>query len=93
MTVLSAADAKAQLGDAEGWDVEAKSLRKSFKCDDFTHAMDFVVRVGELAEENDHHPDIDIRYDTVSLTLSTHSEGGITDKDIALAKAIEELAD
>lgn len=52
----------------------------------------FVNRVAEIAEEKNHHPDIDIRWTTVKTMLSTHSEGGVTDKDIELAKAIDEAA-
>jgi 4a-hydroxytetrahydrobiopterin dehydratase len=53
--------------------------------------MEFVNRVAGLAESADHHPDIDIRYSKVTLTLSSHDAGGITDKDIALAKAIDQV--
>lgn len=58
---------------------------------DFVHAMGFVNSVALLAEKANHHPDIDIRWNKVMLTLSTHSEGGLTAKDFALAKEIEQL--
>jgi 4a-hydroxytetrahydrobiopterin dehydratase len=80
-----------QLADLTGWKQEGKSITKTFTCDDFSHAMDFVTHVGDLAEEHDHHPDIDIRYNKVTLTLSTHSDGGVTDKDIKLATEIDGL--
>lgn len=75
-----------------GWQTEGNAIVKTFQCDDFSHAMDFVTHVADLAEEHDHHPDIDIRFDKVTITLSTHSEGGVTDKDIKLAGEIDGLA-
>lgn len=80
-----------RLAELDGWVHTRNALCKTFELDDFSHSLDFVVHVGDLAEEHDHHPDIDIRYDKVTIALSTHSEGGVTDKDIALAKEIDEL--
>ena len=57
----------------------------------FAGALEFVNQVGALAETADHHPDIDIRWDTVTLRLSTHSAGGLTDKDLSLAAEVDEL--
>ncbi|HEX8235708.1 MAG TPA: 4a-hydroxytetrahydrobiopterin dehydratase [Abditibacteriaceae bacterium] len=74
-----------------GWVQEGDAIRKQYVFDDFAAAMTFVNRVAELAEEADHHPDIDIRYNKVTLVLSTHSAGGLTKKDIALAQHIEAL--
>ena len=65
---------------------------KTFRCATFPAAIAFVQRVANAAESMHHHPDIDIRYTKVSFTLSTHDAGGITAKDIALAKEIEGLA-
>ena len=66
-------------------------IRRTFVFDDFAAAVGFVVRVGFLAEAADHHPDIDIRWNKVTLVLSTHSEGALTAKDTALAAQIDEL--
>ncbi len=75
-----------------GWDVEGGVLRKDFRLQDFAGALAFVNRVGALAEEADHHPDIDIRWNTVTLRLSTHSAGGaVTDRDRDLATRIDGL--
>ena len=60
-------------------------------CDDFVAALAFVGDVGRLAEEADHHPDIDIRYDRVTLALMTHDSDGITQADLDLARAIDRL--
>jgi 4a-hydroxytetrahydrobiopterin dehydratase len=73
------------------WQIIGQAIRREYSFDNFAAAMTFVNRVAELAEEADHHPDIDIRYNKVSLVLSTHSDGGLTKKDIDLAQQIEEI--
>jgi 4a-hydroxytetrahydrobiopterin dehydratase len=72
-----------------GWSVEHGQITRRYKASSFHRAVGFVVQIAILADKADHHPDIDIRYDTVTIALSTHSEGGITQKDIALARAID----
>ena len=76
-----------ELGD---WDREGDEIQKWFEFDDFSSAIKFVNDVAKLADRYDHHPDIDIRYNKVKLSLSTHSEGGITEKDFTLANDIEQ---
>ncbi len=76
---------------ALAWRREGDQLVKVVKRDRFVGALDFVNRVGALAEAADHHPDIDIRWDTVTLRLSTHSAGGLTEKDLALAGEIDAI--
>ena len=71
-----------------GWEIREGELKRLYKFSDFKEAMAFVNRVADLAEAVDHHPDIDIRYNKVQLTLSTHSAGGLTEKDFSLAKQI-----
>ena len=71
-----------------GWENNGKEITRLYQFKDFREALAFVNRVGELAEAADHHPDIDLRYNKVRLTLSTHSAGGLTDKDFALALQI-----
>jgi 4a-hydroxytetrahydrobiopterin dehydratase len=73
-----------------GWDREGLELVKVVTRADFAEAMGFVNEVAGLAEAMNHHPDITIRWNTVSLRLSTHSAGGITDKDVALASSAAE---
>jgi 4a-hydroxytetrahydrobiopterin dehydratase len=75
------------------WSLEGESIRRAFGFSDFTASVGFVVRVGFLAEAADHHPDIDIRWNTVTLVLSTHSEGALTAKDVVLAAQIDRLAE
>ena len=75
-----------------GWDQEGEKLVKEFECKDFAAALAFVNRVGALAEEANHHPDILIHgWNKVRLTLSTHSEGKVTEKDHRLAERIDAL--
>ncbi len=92
MATLSDGEVRARLGDlATGWEAADGQVRKRFELADFRAAVAFVVRIAFEAEAADHHPDLDIRYRRVTVTLSTHSEGGVTEKDLALAAAIEAL--
>ena len=77
--------------DAPAWDLVDGMLVKSVECPSFVAALDFVVAVGRLAEEADHHPDIDIRWRTVRLALVTHDAGGLSELDFALARAVDAL--
>jgi len=75
-----------------GWDEEGGVLHREFTFDDFAGALAFVNQVGAVAEQVNHHPDIDIRWNTVTLRLSTHSAGGVvTDRDRDLAARIDRL--
>ncbi len=77
-----------------GWKVPgARQLEKSFKFPDFKTALDFTNRVGAIAEEQGHHPDIFLTYGKVRLQISTHSAGGLTDNDFILAAKIQESVD
>lgn len=91
MALLSDDDVDAAARTLDGWRRTDGALRRSITFDTFLDGIDGVRRVAELAERADHHPDIDIRWRTVSLALSTHSEGGITDKDVELARQIDAL--
>jgi 4a-hydroxytetrahydrobiopterin dehydratase len=73
----------------KGWSRSGKSLTKKYEFPSFRNSIIFVNRVAGLADDMDHHPDIDIRYSTVVITLTTHSAGGITDKDLKLAEGID----
>jgi len=76
-----------------GWDRRGAEIRKQFERTSFADAIAFVVRIGFLAEAANHHPDLDIRWRTVVVTLTTHDAGGLTDLDLALAVGIDEAAD
>jgi 4a-hydroxytetrahydrobiopterin dehydratase len=79
-----------QLGP--GWQiVEGKRLEKSFKFEDFRQALNFVNRVGEVAEEENHHPDVYLAYGQAKITLWTHKIGGLHDNDFILAAKIDQL--
>src|SRR5438034_815080 len=85
------ADLAKQLAPLKGWNLAGKEIRKTFEHKDFVHAMGFVNSVALLAEKANHHPDIDVRWNKVTLTLATHSAGGLTEKDFKLAGEIEKL--
>lgn len=89
---LSAPEIVERLTSLDGWAREGETLRKSFRCASFPDAIAFVVRVAFLAEAANHHPDIDVRWRTVHLTLSTHDAGGLTRLDFELAQRIDEAA-
>jgi 4a-hydroxytetrahydrobiopterin dehydratase len=75
----------------QGWTLGPDGLRRTWKFANFREALAFVVEVGRLAESVDHHPDIDIRWNTVVLTLITHSSGGVTENDYGVAGKINRL--
>ena len=80
---------RSELAKLPGWAYEHGEIVKIFTFDGFPEALEFVNAVADEAEAADHHPDIDIRWNKVTLRLSTHSAGGVTEKDTALAKTIE----
>lgn len=92
MPKLTQADAQARTKSLAGWSLEGDSIRKQYTFGSFREAVSFVVRLGFEAEAADHHPDILINYKRVTLTYSTHSEGGLTEKDFEGAKAADRIA-
>jgi 4a-hydroxytetrahydrobiopterin dehydratase len=92
MPPLTKDEVKTRLQELTGWERDGDEIEKKFSFGDFAASMAFVNRVAELAEAADHHPDIAIKYNRVKLTLSTHSEGGVTEKDFALAAEIDAAA-
>jgi 4a-hydroxytetrahydrobiopterin dehydratase len=91
MPAISESEARARLAEVPGWDMGDKSLVRKLALPSFSDAVAFVVKVAFVAEAADHHPDILINYRRVTLTSWTHTEGGITEKDFALAKEINKL--
>jgi len=73
----------------EGWKRKGDALVKSFRFPSFRDSVVFVNRMATLADDHNHHPDIDIRYDQVRVSLSTHDSGGITEKDLQMAEQID----
>ena len=92
MPVLSPEAAQSRLTQLPGWQIESGELVRTFQFKDFVAALQFVNRVGKLAEQAGHHPDIDIRYNRVRLALVSHDAGGITEKDFDLATRVQNLA-
>ena len=92
MALLEETDIRARLSDLDGWDRTGGTIRKTFTFDGFPDAVGFVDRIVEPAEAANHHPDLDIRYNRVTVGLTTHSEGGLTAKDFDLATTIDAIA-
>ena len=92
MEVLDHGTVDAELADGIAWERQGDELVKTRRGKDFADALAYVNAVGALAEEMNHHPDIDIRWNVVTLRLTTHSEGGITRLDLDLARRIDALS-
>lgn len=92
MTRLSDSELSTALTSLDGWSSADGEISKTFSFKNFVDAVGFVNRLAELAEKMQHHPDIDIRYNKVRIGLTTHDEGGISDKDTALAAQIDSVA-
>ncbi len=80
------------LTELPGWERDGEAIRREFTFDGFLEAVAFITRLAPLAEEANHHPELTNVYATVTVTLSTHDEGGITQKDLDLARAIQAVA-
>jgi 4a-hydroxytetrahydrobiopterin dehydratase len=93
MASLDTATVEAAIARGIKWHRDGEELVKTWSGADFGAALAYVNAVGELAEQANHHPDIDIRWATVTLRLSTHSAGGITQADLDLASQIDQLGD
>lgn len=92
MPALSAEEANTRLRKLPDWKIESGELVRTFQFKDFLSALDFVNQIGKLAEDEGHHPDIDIRYNRVKLALVTHDAGGLTAKDFDVAASAGKLA-
>ena len=82
---------KHQLEGLNEWNLNGNSIEKTFKFKNFLESINFVNKVAAIAEKENHHPDIEINYNKVTVSLSTHDEGGVTEKDFILAEKIEDL--
>lgn len=90
-TLLSESEVRNRMTKLKGWTLDGKAIRKTIEAEDFVRAMGLVNSIALLAERRNHHPDIDIRWNKVTLVLSTHSAGGLTGLDFDLASAIDAL--
>jgi len=91
MPALAAKQINLDLKAVPQWSKHAQTIRRTFAFEGFLEALDFVNRIGTKAQKVNHHPDIDIRFNKVTLALSTHDEGGITGKDFLLAQQCDEV--
>ena len=89
MAKLTQTELDQALRDLSGWSVKNGMIVKSYRHDSFPEAIVFVNAVAHLAELMNHHPDVDIRYSDITLSLVTHDQGGITKKDVELARQVE----
>ena len=92
MAVLSDEEIDRRLGELAGWSREGDALTRTFEFDGFTGSVEFVNRITPPAEEMNHHPDLAISWNKVTVSLSTHSQGGITESDFELAARVADLA-
>ena len=91
MPPLSESEITAALSSLPGWNRIGKAIERSYKFPDFVSAMIFVNRVAEVAEEANHHPDIAIHYNQVTLSLWSHDSGGVTKRDLRMAATINQI--
>ena len=91
MEKLSFDEVSVKMANAPGWEFSNDSLIKKFRFDSFKEAINFVNSVALISEEMDHHPNIIVNYNIVTLNISTHSAGGVTNKDFVLVEKIESL--
>jgi 4a-hydroxytetrahydrobiopterin dehydratase len=92
MALLSDPEIEAKLGELSGWERDGEAIVKTFERGDFVGSVRFVEGIVEPAEEMNHHPDLAISWNKVTVTISTHSEGGLTANDFELARRIATLA-
>ena len=91
MARLDEEQIRERLGGLEGWERAGEAIRKRFELDDFKGSVDFVNRLTPEAEGMGHHPDLEISWNEVTVSITTHSEGGLTANDFELAKKIDAL--
>jgi 4a-hydroxytetrahydrobiopterin dehydratase len=92
MALLSDSEIDERLGELDGWQREGDAITKTFKRGDFVGSVKFVDSLVEPAEGMNHHPDLEISWDEVKVTITTHAEGGLTGNDFELASKIDALA-
>jgi 4a-hydroxytetrahydrobiopterin dehydratase len=92
MARLSDEEINERLSGLDGWERAGDAIRRQFQLDDFKGSVDFVGRLTPEAEDMNHHPDLEISWNKVTVTITTHSEGGLTENDFELAGRISRLA-
>ena len=91
MARMADEEIEARLEDLEGWERSGDSIRKQFRLDDFVGSVEFVNRLVAPAEDMGHHPDLEISWNKVTVSLSTHSQGGLTEADFDLAARVDAI--
>ena len=91
MGLLSQDEAQRRAAALDGWELKNAALSKNVKCGDFAGSVELVNRIAAVAEEMNHHPDLEVSWDTVKITITTHSEGGLTASDFELAARVDAL--
>jgi len=92
MAILTESEIQQALGTLKGWQRQGKAIERIFEFPDFKAAMQFVNKIADAAEQANHHPDIDIRYNKVTMALVSHDAGGVTQRDVKMARRINEIA-
>lgn len=92
MAVLTDSEIQQSLGKLQGWQRNGIAIQRIFEFPDFKVAMQFVNKVADAAEQANHHPDIDIRYNKVTMALVSHDSGGVTQRDVRMAERINQIA-
>jgi 4a-hydroxytetrahydrobiopterin dehydratase len=92
MALLTDTEIQEALTSLSGWQRNGIAIQRVFRFPDFKVAMQFVNKVAEKAEQANHHPDIDIRYNTITMALVSHDSGGVTQRDVRMAEAINKIA-
>ena len=92
MAVLTDSEVQNALNSLPGWQRNGIAIQRSFEFADFKAAMQFVNKIADAAEQANHHPDIDIRYNKVIMALVSHDSGGVTQRDVRMANKINEIA-
>ena len=91
MAVLTDSEIQQALAKLPGWQRNGIAIQRTFQFPDFKAAMQFVNKVAEAAEQANHHPDIDIRYNKVTMALVSHDSGGVTQRDVKMAEKINQI--
>ena len=91
MDPMNTSEIERELSETPGWELSGSAIVRTFTFKDFKEAMAFVNRVADVAEEANHHPDITIQWNKVTLTQSTHVAGGLTEHDFRLARRLNAL--
>lgn len=91
MGILSKQQLREELINLPRWEIHTLTIQRNFEFPDFKQAMQFVNKIADAAEAANHHPDIDIRYNKVTMALTSHDSGGVTRRDVRMAKKIDEI--